>query len=127
MPPKPRGRTSWKMVVAARELRQNETGAEEVLWSALRGKHLNGVRFRRQHPVGNYVLDFFCVKYQLGIELDGDILLQPEQAGYDEQRTKWLQEQNIRILRFRNEDVFANLPRVLEEILNTISEKNTFS
>jgi very-short-patch-repair endonuclease len=125
MPPKPRGKTTWKLVMAARDLRQNETSAEDVLWNALRGKRLNGLKFRRQHPVGNYVLDFFCVQYQLAVELDGGIHLQPVQTASDEQRTKFLEENHIRVMRFRNDEILSDLPGVLQKILDAVFPSNT--
>jgi very-short-patch-repair endonuclease len=121
MPPKPKGKTTWPIVVAARDLRQKETEAEDILWESLRGKRLNGVKFRRQHPIGRFVLDFFCVQYQLAIELDGAIHDLPEQAANDAERTAFLEEQGIQVLRFRNEDIFDNLPQVLRKIIEITS------
>jgi very-short-patch-repair endonuclease len=121
MPPKPRGKTTWKTVLAARDLRHNETSAEDLLWNELRGKRLHGLRFRRQHPIGHFVLDFFCVQIQLAVELDGCVHRQSDQAAYDEERTRFLQEQGIYVLRFRNEEVFDNLPQVLQKILEAAS------
>ena len=121
MPTKPRGKTNRTTVLAARELRRNETEAETILWEALRSRQLKGIRFRRQHPVGHYVLDFFCVKYQLGIEVDGGIHNQPDQAVYDSERTAYLEEHGIRILRFRNEEIMQDLPGLLQGILENLS------
>jgi very-short-patch-repair endonuclease len=80
MSPKSKGKTTWKVVIAARELRQEGTEAEKLLWNALRGKRLDGLKFRRQHPYENTILDFFCVEHQLVIELDGSIHDLPNQS-----------------------------------------------
>lgn len=125
MSPKSKGKTSWKYVLAARELRQRETQAEKRLWNALRGKRLNGLKFRRQHPYEHYVLDFFCVEQGLVIELDGSVHEQPEQAAYDEERAAFLHERGLRILRFRNEEVEQDLTGVLQKIIDTLSRSGS--
>jgi very-short-patch-repair endonuclease len=95
-----RGKTTWKTVLEARDLRHNETSAEDLLWNELCGKRLHGLRFRRQHPIGHFVMDFFCVQIQLAVELDGCVHRQSDQAAYDEERTSFLEEQGIYVLRF---------------------------
>lgn len=105
------------MVSAARELRQVATPAEQILWQALRGRRLNELRFRRQHPLGRFVLDFYCVAHQLAVEVDGDIHQTPAQAAYDAERTAWLAEKGIRVLRFTNAEVESQLEDVLEKIV----------
>ncbi|MHB9132301.1 MAG: endonuclease domain-containing protein [Armatimonadota bacterium] len=99
---------------ASRELRKSLTPAEEILWQALRGRRLEGLKFRRQHPVGKYVLDFYCPEYRLVIELDGEI--HDHQQEYDQIRTEHLAAYGYRVIRFRNEEVFNNLTGVLEVI-----------
>jgi len=121
MSPKRKGKTTWKHVMAARKLRQEETEAEKVLWKALRGKRLNGLKFRRQHPYENTILDFFCVEHQLVVELDGSVHDLPDQAETDEERTKFLNEHGLRVVRFRNEDILKSLPIVLQKILEITS------
>ena len=116
-----RGRTSSQTVLTARRLRSQLTEAEQVLWSALRDSRLHGIKFRRQHPFGPYVLDFFCVKAQLVIELDGGVHDQHEQKDYDRERTAFLESQGLRVLRFRNEDIADNLDGVLKRILEVAS------
>jgi very-short-patch-repair endonuclease len=125
MSPKSKGKTSWKYVRAARELRQRETQAEKRLWNALRGKRLNGLKFRRQHPYEHYVLDFFCVEQDLVIELDGSVHDSPEQAAYDEERAAFLRERGLRMLRFRNEEVEQALTSVLQKIIDTLSRSGS--
>ena len=121
MSPKSKGKTTWKYVVAARELRQVETETEKILWNALRGKRLNGLKFRRQHPYEHYVLDFFCVEHQLIVELDGSVHDVLDQAAYDEERTSFLNEHGLRVIRFRNEEVKKSLPNVLQTIIEITS------
>jgi uroporphyrinogen-III synthase len=125
MSPKRKGKTSWKHVIAARKLRQEETEAEKVLWNALRGKRLNGLKFRRQHPYENTILDFFCVEHQLVVELDGSVHDLPDQSEYDEQRTKFLNEHSLRVVRFRNEDILKSLPIILQKIIEITSHSSS--
>ncbi len=117
MSPKSKGKTTWSYVIAARELRQVETETEKILWESLRGKRLNGLKFRPQHPYEHYVLDFFCVEHQLVVELDGSVHDVLDQAAYDEERTNFLNEHGLHIIRFRNEEVKKNLSNVLQKII----------
>jgi 5-methyltetrahydrofolate--homocysteine methyltransferase len=116
MSPKPKGKTTWKHVIAARKLRQEETEAEKVLWNALRGRRLNGLKFRRQHPFESTILDFFCVEHQLVVELDGSVHDLPDQFKTDEERTRFLNDRGLKVIRFRNEEVLTSLPMVLQKI-----------
>ncbi len=99
---------------AARELRLRETWAEELLWEALRGRRLDGLKFRRQHPMGPFVLDFCCVERRIAIELDGGV--HETQLEQDAAREELLIANGFRVLRFPNEDIFDRLPQVLEQI-----------
>ncbi|MBA2596820.1 MAG: DUF559 domain-containing protein [Chloroflexia bacterium] len=101
-------------VPAARELRQRETSAEELLWSALRGRRLDGLKFRRQHAIGPFVLDFCCVERRLAIELDGGV--HRTQEARDADREALLAAAGYRVLRFPNAAVRDEFPRVLQEI-----------
>ncbi len=116
MPRHTRGKTSAMIVRAARELRQEATDAEARLWDALRGRRLDGLKFRRQHPYEQFVLDFFCVEHQLAVELDGSIHAEPTQAARDAERTEFLQSRGIRVLRFKNETVENEIEAVLKQI-----------
>jgi len=110
-----RWRAPAKIQQRARELRQEMTPAELRLWQALRGNALEGAYFRRQHAVGPYILDFYCAKSKLAIEIDGDSHLEQEQ--YDAERTCWLKsEKGMRMLRFSNQDVLFDLDGVIEAI-----------
>ena len=95
-------------------LRKNSTKSEKILWKELRNRKLGGLKFRRQHPMDGFVLDFYCVEYRLGIELDGKI--HEKQKEYDEWRESVLREKKIRILRFTNEEVETDLNGVLEKL-----------
>ena len=99
-----------------KELRNNLTPAEAALWKALKRGQLDGRKFRRQHSVGNYILDFYCPQEKLAVELDGRHHF--SEAGFeaDSERTEFLNRHVIRVLRFENKDVFEHLEGVLEEI-----------
>ena len=90
------------------------TEPERLLWSALRSKQINHYKFRRQHSVGNYVLDFVCIEAGLVIEVDGG--QHQEAVKYDQNRTLWLEQQGYRVLRFWNNEVMNNLDAVLDVI-----------
>ena len=100
--------------------RETPTKAEETLWKALKGKQLGGYKFRRQHPVSRYILDFYCHSVKLAIEVDGGYHLSMEQKKYDARRTADLLDLGIKEIRFTNNDVILNLEKVLAEILETI-------
>jgi very-short-patch-repair endonuclease len=100
----------------AAELRKASTPAEQKLWGLLRNRQLKGRKFRRQHPLANYVLDFYCHECKLAIELDGNYHKQPEVSAYDDSRTALLKENGITVLRFWNDEVFNDIERVLETI-----------
>ncbi|MBI5880161.1 MAG: endonuclease domain-containing protein [Chloroflexi bacterium] len=94
---------------------------EQRLWAQLRADRLGGWHFRRQHPVGPYIVDFLCAKALLVIEVDGDS--HAEQAVYDEERTRWLtSEKHYRVLRFTNRAVMQNLNGVLEAIQEALAQ-----
>ena len=107
--------TTHEMDLGARQLRQSMTPAERVLWQALRRHQLSGLHFRRQHPVGPFVLDFYCATYKLVIEVDGGI--HDEQVEQDTYRTQHLNGYDYRVLRFRNEEVLTDLSSVLARIV----------
>ncbi len=98
-----------------RNLRNNSTSAEAVLWNHLKGSNL-GKKFRRQHSVGNFILDFYCATERIAIELDGAHHFTDEGIKYDEDRTKYLNSLNIKVIRFENVKVFEDLVGVLNKI-----------
>ena len=99
-----------------RELRKNATDPEKLMWSLLRNRGVHDAKFRRQHPVASYILDFYCHEAKLAIELDGSQHLEENKANYYEERTKLLEEQGIKVIRFWN----SNVTNKTEEVLNVI-------
>lgn len=100
----------------ARELRLRTTEAEQKLWSLIRNRQLRGKKFRRQHAIANYVLDFYCHESKLGIELDGNFHNSREGMEYDNARTASLNEVGITVLRFWNEEIINDPAKVLQKI-----------
>ena len=94
--------------------------AEHALWHQLRDRQIHGLKFRRQHPFGNYILDFVCLEIKLVIEVDGG--QHGEQAGYDENRTQTLQTAGFRVLRFWNNQVLEDIESVREKIWLAVQE-----
>jgi very-short-patch-repair endonuclease len=115
--------TTPELIAAAKAMRWHPTPAEGRLWEALEGRKLRGLKFRRQHAVGPFILDFYCPAYKLVVELDG--AHHAEQASYDQARTEQLMAYGYRVLRFRNHEVLANLDRVLERIARVAGSNAT--
>jgi very-short-patch-repair endonuclease len=111
-----------QLLERCRELRGSQTKAETRLWWCLRRKQLFGARFRRQHPLGGYILDFYCPELKLTVELDGGGHAQDNQKCHDEQRTEHLIKYGVTVLRFWNNDVFSNLEGVLLKIAEYLPE-----
>ena len=111
-----KGQTNRKILDARlqRDLRNAPTDAERLLWRHLRSRQIEDCKFRRQHPYGDYILDFVCLERRVGIELDGSQHI--DAATYDENRSRFLQLAGFRVLRFWNSDVFHELDGVLEVI-----------
>lgn len=105
----------------AKELRQELTDAELLLWSYLRTKPF-GFKFRRQHPIGRYVADFFCHPLKLVIEADGSIHQKPEVKEADRRREKDLNDEGLRVIRFTNEEIFYDFNTVIEQITKVITQ-----
>jgi very-short-patch-repair endonuclease len=116
-----RGKTTREVVDRARNLRREQTSAEARLWSALRNRQLAGLKFRRQHPYGQFILDFFCVERQLAVEVDGGVHLNAEQAAHDAERSEFLEQRGVYVLRFTNEEIEQHLPDVLRKIIEAAS------
>ncbi len=110
-----KGRTIIKL---ARELRHSQTDAENLLWAKLRLIRSNGVRFRRQHPVGHYIVDFACLEKRLIIEVDGGQHAENEEK--DKRRTKWLEDEGYRVIRFWDNDVLTNIEGVIFRIMENL-------
>lgn len=104
------------MIKQVSDLRKNQTEAESVFWDLVRNKKLLGLKFRRQHQIGNYIADFYCHSERLIIELDGEIHNSPEQKKKDEKRDKYLKSLGNKILRFKNTELFENTQSVLKKL-----------
>ncbi len=98
----------------AKEMRRDMTPAEKRLWAALRRNQLDGCHFRRQQIIGHFIVDFYCDAARLVIEVDGAV--HDQQIEYDQERTRVLGEYDLRILRFRNEEIMDNLEGALARI-----------
>ena len=110
----------------ARKLRNEMTDSERLLWSELRGRRLGEHRFRRQHPIGPYILDFVCLDKRFVVEIDGGHHSEPEQTAHDARRTRWLEDAGYTVLRVSNTDVFENLDGVCGTILGELSLRPSF-
>jgi very-short-patch-repair endonuclease len=119
-----------KMVEIAREFRKEPTKGEKILWNALRGKKLDGIKFRRQQPIGYFVVDFYSSAYRLVVEIDGPIHELQNEA--DHARQEILETLGLVVLRIKSETVEKNLPMALALICDSIqaineNKKQTFS
>ncbi len=103
----------------ARSYRRASTPAEAILWACLRGHKLQGLKFRRQHPVHGYIVDFYCAEAALVVELDGSVHLDPEQCAYDRFRDEQLRTVGLTVLRFSNTEVETAVQDVLLRIALT--------
>ncbi|MFE9084819.1 endonuclease domain-containing protein [Brevundimonas sp. NPDC003935] len=102
----------------ARQMRRALTPPEAQLWTQLKGRKLEGLKFRRQHPVGPYILDFYCPELALAVEVDGMIHGEAVQVRHDEQRTAWLATKSVSVLRVASCDVRDDVEGVLNAIRN---------
>ena len=105
-----------------RFLRKNSTLAEKIVWSGIRRRQVEGERFLRQFSVKYYVLDFYCPKLRLAIEIDGETHVTEKELEYDRRRQNYLESLGIVFLRFRNEEVFSNADKVIEKIKTKVKE-----
>src|SRR5262249_6717385 len=115
-----KGGLTQEYLAFVRQLRRNQTDAEKLLWYSLRHRQLCGLKFRRQYPVGSYVLDFYCHEYRLCIELDGDQHYESAGTQHDTQRQAFLASHGIHTLRFSNREVLQNLEGVLLQIVEAV-------
>jgi very-short-patch-repair endonuclease len=104
----------------ARALRRNPTEVEKLLWRRMRMWQLDGYKFRRQQPIGNYIVDFVCLEKRLIVELDGG--QHAEQSEYDSRRDEWLRGEGFVVLRFWNHDVLEKTENVAEKIYQTVKD-----
>ncbi|MCM1339958.1 MAG: DUF559 domain-containing protein [Muribaculaceae bacterium] len=109
---------SKNTLINAKNLRTTQTEFENILWQRIRAKRLNGVKFRRQVPIGNYIADFVNLETKLIIELDGSQHLNEQSTIYDNNRTKILQEKGYTLLRIYNSEITNDIDTVLNYIMN---------
>lgn len=107
---------SERLIAYAKDLRGCSTDAERLLWSCVRAKRLEGLKFRRQHQIGNYIVDFVCLEKKLVIELDGGQHAEPDKKEDDRKRDAWLEKEGYRVLRFWDNEVLLNSKEVLTVI-----------
>lgn len=107
----------------AQKLRKRETEAERILWEKLSNKQLR-VKFRRQHPLYRFIVDFYCHELRLVIELDGSIHDLAEQADYDQFRTMLINQLDIKVIRFGNDEIFDEVDKVLDTIRRHIPPRS---
>ena len=109
-----------KQIKRARGLRRASTEAEKLLWQKLRARQLGGAKFRRQTPIGPYIVDFVSFEHRLVVEIDGGQHNMPQGRQHDLERTAWLKAQGFRVLRFWNNQVLTNIKGVLERTLQEL-------
>ncbi|MDW3209483.1 MAG: endonuclease domain-containing protein [Reichenbachiella sp.] len=112
---------SSKLFEFAKANRKKQTPAEKILWDALRNRKLEGHKFRRQHPISQFIADFYCHEFKLIVEVDGGYHSGQEQAEIDKGRTHELEELGIKVIRFKNEDVMNELEWVKLKILQQLN------
>ena len=108
-----------------RRLRSNMTCPETRLWLRLRARQLQGLKFRRQHGIGPYIVDFYCPEQSLVIEVDGDSHADADQILKDRQRAKYLQSLGLHVIRYINDDILKNLDGVMEDLAKRLSSGST--
>jgi len=113
-----------KLFEFSKALRRNQTEAEEIIWQCLRNRKILNFKFRRQHPLHQYIADFYCHEAKLIIEIDGEIHNNPENQGYDQNRTDELMKIGITVIRFTNQEVNNNLDEVINIIKNYLLPEN---
>ena len=110
----------WIYKERRRELRRKETEAETALWQNLRNRRFSGLKFFRQYSFGPYIIDFYCPKLRLAVELDGSQHLGPANMEYDIERTRFLNDKRVVVLRFWNDEVFKKRENVLLRVAQAV-------
>lgn len=116
---------SWIIHKQARDLRKRETKTEKILWNILSNKKL-GFKFRRQHPINQFIADFYCHELKLVIEVDGEYHLQRDAIEYDEMRTSLFNDFGIQVIRFTNREILENSDEILSSLEKLIKMKNQY-
>jgi very-short-patch-repair endonuclease len=114
-------RTKAGTLETAKLLRKNMTKTEELLWDKLKGKQLLGLRFRRQHPIDIFIADFYCHEARLVVEIDGEI--HNDRGEYDDGREAEIEEFNIKVIRFPNDQVINDIESVVNKIKTAVQER----
>jgi len=109
-----------RLIKFAKSMRRQPTNAEAIIWATLRGARMQGFKFKRQQPIGAYIVDFVCFECGLVVEIDGG--QHADDVSADQYRTQWLQSQGFRILRFWNNEVIERRDDVLESIIRALRE-----
>ena len=104
----------------SRQLRKDVTDAEKALWSKIRGKQMKGCQFYRQKPIGNFIVDFYCPKANIVIELDGGQHYNVDGKARDIHRVAYIEDMGLRVLRFSDRDILKNLESVIEKIWSNL-------
>ena len=104
----------------ARKLRKNQTSQERIIWNLLRNQQFQGLKFRRQYPIGNYIVDFICKEIKLIIEIDGGQHNSEEGIEYDLKRTEYLETKGYKVIRFWNNEIDNNLEGVYQSLMDMI-------
>ena len=112
-----------RLIRFARELRRNSTDAEGRIWSYLRGERLGGHVFRRQHPIGDYIADFYCHAARLVVELDGGQHTEPDAVAYDRRRTAAMMAEGVHVIRFSDYDALKYSDAVARTILREVESR----
>jgi very-short-patch-repair endonuclease len=113
--------TSQEIMLAATQMRHEMTPGEKILWCSLKGKKLDRLKFRAQHPVGRFILDFYCPICKLAVEVDGDI--HNDLRERDEERTSEIEGFGYKVIRFTNEEILTDLQSVLRSISTIAAER----
>ncbi len=106
--------------IKARNLRHEQTKQEKIIWSILRNRQFYGLRFKRQVPIGAYIVDFCCNEKKIILEIDGGQHNEPSNITYDKQRTAFLEAEGYKVIRFWNNDIDNNLDGVYKRLQNEI-------
>lgn len=107
--------------ITRKQLRSNMPKPEAIMWFRLKNKQINGYKFRRQYSIGPFVVDFYCPRLKLAIEIDGDSHFYKKSRGYDKERQNYIESKGVNFLRFTNNEVLKNINGVVEVLLERTS------
>ncbi len=123
----PRLFTLTQYTPVRRKLRRQSTQAEVALWNFLQSRRFHGYKFRRQHSIGRYIVDFFCTELLLAIEVDGVTHLEPERIRHDQIRQHWLEDHGVRVIRFTDNEILSDPELVLQQLKQYIDSSHPSS